>query len=703
MRSLWNDSDAKAFVLPHEQPEGTPWKRDVALRTYTSQLLGAAPELVLHGGGNTSVKSLMAELDGSEVRALVVKGSGWDLATIQPAGFAACRLAALLALCELEQLSDQDMVRGLRAQMLDPNSPTPSVEALLHALIPGKYVEHTHADAVLSILDQPDSMQQARELWGDSVMVLPYVMPGFDLARAIYTAISTNPLPARGCLVLDKHGIFTWDSDARESYERMIREVSRAEDYLTRTLVSSGMRTTPTSASALRVEGEQLEWELRRAEIGAVVRGVICSMEGGQRLVGTWSTCSDVMSLMAREDADELSQIGPITPDHVIRTKPLPLWLGDADQFHADSLRSYVVDRMSAYCVAYNSYFERNKDASRCPLERLDPFPRVVLVPGVGAFTLGKTLSDAKIARDIYEHSARVMQNAALGSGYRPTTEAELFQLEYWSLEQAKLKRGGEKGLARQIALVTGAAGGIGLATARALLSAGAHVYMTDRAPDRLASAAQSLAEAYGERVAWGLCELTDPGQVAEMVRQCVLQFGGLDHLVSNAGYAPTGLLHESEGDVALRQSLDVNLLSHQNVAREAACLFLRQGTGGSMGFNASKSAFNQGAGFGPYAVAKAALIALAKQYAVDLGQHGVRSNVVNADRIRTGLFDGSVLAERAAARGVSPDAYFSQNLLHRETLASDVADAFVWLCQANATTGGVITVDGGNAAAFAR
>ncbi len=681
MQSLYDPDDAAQAVARY----GARYGEDLALRVYTSRLLGRDGALVLHGGGNTSVKSTATEITGEAVDVLYVKGSGWDLGGIEPAGFPACRLAALRRIAALPELSDEDMVKSLRGQMLDPSSPTPSVEALLHALMPARFVDHTHADAVLGIVDQPDSEARAHEVWGDGLVFVPYVMPGFVLARQIAGFI--DRLVSARVMVLDKHGIFTWGETAQESYERMIDAVTAAERALSRTAVAL---PAPDKAEARR---------LRQRELAPVLRGALARAADGQRFIVEWRDEPAILALLARDDAPQTARIGTATPDHVIRTKPIPLWLENAGDPHS------IAAALSDYARWYEAYFARCSTLRDRDVTRLDRLPRIVLVPGVGALAVGKTLKDARVAGDIYTHTAGVILGAASMGGYRPVAELDLFDVEYWSLEQAKLAlaKGGGGALARRIALVTGAASGIGLATARRLLESGAHVLLADRDAAALEATTRELAGKFGPAVASGVADVTRREQVTALVDRTVDAFGGLDLVVSNAGTAPSGLLHEADGEAALLRSIEINLLSHQYLARAASRVMLDQGVGGCLLFNASKSAFNQGPEFGPYAIPKAGVVALMKQYAVDLGKHGIRANAVNADRIRTGLFGGGVLEARAKARGVAPDEYFRQNLLHRETTGADVADAFLYLATAEATTGAILTVDGGNPAAFPR
>jgi rhamnose utilization protein RhaD (predicted bifunctional aldolase and dehydrogenase)/NAD(P)-dependent dehydrogenase (short-subunit alcohol dehydrogenase family) len=686
MESRYDDAEAARFVAAHAgrcAPE-------VALRVYTSRLLGSDPALVLHGGGNTSVKATTTELTGESVEVVYVKGSGWDLASIEPQGFPACRLEPLRRACLLEQLSDEDMVKVLRSQMLDPASPTPSVEALLHAFLPARFVDHTHADAVLAVVDQPDSHERARRVWPSGLVFVPYVMPGFALARAI--AELGAELAKASVMVLDKHGIFTWGESAKESYERMIEAVSAAERAL------SGRPVSVTVSAPPEIEDRRR----RQQAMAPVVRGAIARAADGQRMVLSWRDEPAILELLGRPDAEKVTRIGTVTPDHVIRIKPVPCWLGGLD---GENPRAAIEAKLSDYAAWYDAYFERCTRQRAGRFTRLDRLPRVLLVPGLGALCAGKTGEDARIAGDVYAHTAEVINHALRIGEYRPVFELDLFDVEYWSLEQAKLKlaKGGGAALERRIALVTGAAGGIGLATAERLLELGAHVMLVDRKAAALEAARERLAARYAARVAAIAADVTQDRDVENMFAAVTGSFGGLDLVVSNAGTAPQGRLHELEGDALLKSSLEINLLSHQRVARHASEIMIAQGIGGCLLFNASKSAFNPGPDFGPYAVPKAGLVALMRQYAIDLAASGVRANAVNADRIRTELFADGVLEARARARGIAPDEYFQQNLLQRETSAFDVADAFAWLARAEATTGCVVTVDGGNAAAFPR
>jgi rhamnose utilization protein RhaD (predicted bifunctional aldolase and dehydrogenase)/NAD(P)-dependent dehydrogenase (short-subunit alcohol dehydrogenase family) len=661
---------------------------DLALRVYTSRLLGGDPALVLHGGGNTSVKSTARDLFGDEHEVLYVKGSGWDLAAIEPAGFPACKLAPLKRACALPTLSDEAMVALTRREMLDPSSPTPSVEALLHAYLPAKFVDHTHADAVLKVVDQPDGVDRARAVFGDDVLVVPYVMPGFVLAQrvaALWEAWLAEGKPAPRGMVLEKHGIFSWGETAEESYRQMIALVGEAE------------RAVAVASDDKRA-GEQ---NMVRREVALALRGAM-SRASDQSWAVAWRSSQRVLAFTRRADLAEIATRGPATPDHVIRTKPWPLVLGDLGEANPAALAQRFDEAMKGYAARYREYFARNLGERN--LTALDPYPRVALVPDLGLACFGRTIAQAELVADLYEHTVDVIEGAESLGRYQPVSEADLFDVEYWSLEQAKL--GAKKTAAPlegKIALVTGAASGIGLASARALLAAGAHVVMSDRDARVLEAVSEWPEARFPGRFFTVVCDVTVEADCRRAVETACDRFGGLDVVVSNAGTAPSGDLHTAGGEAALRASLEVNLLGHQRIARLASEVMIAQGAGGVLLFNASKAAFNPGPEFGPYAVPKAALVALMRQYAIDLGKHGIRANAVNADRVRTRLFGEGVLEARAKARGLSPSAYFRANLLGRETTAEQVAEAFVYLAGAEATTGCVITVDGGNPSAFPR
>ena len=682
MKSRWSDKAAKAAVKKYAAQNIS---EDLALRVYTTQLLGNDPRLVLHGGGNTSVKTRMKDTAGDTVDVLCVKGSGWDMGAIEPPGLPAVRLDAIRNLRKLKKLSDEDMVNAQRGALLDSGSPNPSVETLLHAFLPHKFVDHTHSDAVLSVTDQPDGDRICRELYGDRVALVPYIMPGFDLAQSCARIWEKNP-DVEG-LILLKHGIFTFGETARIAYERMIDLVTIAEKRLAAAKLSKSFAPVRPPGAIASVE-----------EIAPILRGLVAdpTAEDWRRMVLDFRGSKDALAYVNGRDVAVYATVGPVTPDHVIRTKPKPLILPAPRKGDLFGFAEAAAATVDAYEKDYRRYFERNNKKLKTPKTALDPLPRVILVKGLGLFGLGKSSKDAAIAADLAETTARVVADAERLGRYTCIPEKDIFEIEYWSLEQAKLGKAAEKPLARQIVAVTGGGSGIGRATAKAFAAQGAEVAVLDRDID----AARSVAAAIGGIAVQ--CDVTRAASVEKAFAAVVRAFGGLDILVSNAGAAWQGRIGVVDERV-LRDSFELNFWGHQRCAQAAVAIMKAQGTGGALLFNTSKQAVNPGLDFGPYGLPKASTLFLSRQYALDHGGDGIRSNAVNADRIRSGLLTDEMISSRSTARGVSEADYMAGNLLGREVTADDVAQAFVDLALARKTTGAVLTVDGGNIAAALR
>jgi rhamnose utilization protein RhaD (predicted bifunctional aldolase and dehydrogenase)/NAD(P)-dependent dehydrogenase (short-subunit alcohol dehydrogenase family) len=681
MKSLWSNADANAMVSRYAE-RGV--SEDLALRVYTSRLLGNEPRLVQHGGGNTSVKTRSRDVLGQDIDVLCVKGSGWDLGAIEPAGLPAVRLEPLLALRRLDTLSDEAMVNAQRAALLDSTAPTPSVETLLHAWIAHKFVDHTHANAILALTDQPDGEALCRDLYGKRLAVAPYCMAGFSLAQLAARVFETDP-SAEGMILL-KHGIFSWGVNARQSYERMIEFVDMAEERLRRGAKKS---LKPLSLPQLA----------RAARVAPLIRGALAESLGEgrwRRWILEHRTGPEILGFVGGADVERYSQRGVVTPDHVIRIKPWPLILPAPRAADLDTFAGKVRGAVDAYADRYRGYFERNNVRVEAKKKALDPWPRVVLVPGLGLFGVGGSQEQAKVAADIAETNIAVITAAEAMDRFESHTEAEIFEMEYWSLEQAKLGKEQAKPLAGQIVVVTGGGGTIGTAIARAFAAAGAAVAVLDRDRDAATRTADSV-----RGLALG-CDLTSSEAVTAAFDEIVCTYGGMDILVSNAGAAWQGRIGEVDEGV-LRQSFELNFFAHQRVAQAAVRVMRAQGTGGCLLFNVSKQAINPGPDFGPYGLPKAATLFLSRQYAVDYGADGIRSNAVNADRIRSGLLNDEMVKARSAARNLSEHEYMAGNLLGQEVTADDVAKAFLALALAERTTAAVLTVDGGNIAAALR
>jgi rhamnose utilization protein RhaD (predicted bifunctional aldolase and dehydrogenase)/NAD(P)-dependent dehydrogenase (short-subunit alcohol dehydrogenase family) len=684
MKSLWNNHDAEKAVDAYAA-KGIG--RDLALRVYSTRLLGGEPKLVLHGGGNTSCKTTATDLVGDSWDVLCVKGSGWDMGTIEPAGLPAVKLAPLLKARKLKQLADEDMVALQRANLIDPMAPNPSVETLLHAFLPHKFVDHTHSTAILSVVDQDDSRAICDRIFGKRMGFVPYIMPGFDLAVAA-AAVFEQDTSVEG-LILDKHGIFTFAETAKDAYERMIEYVTLAEDYVAKNGKSRSVRMTLPAQLASPLD------------IAPALRGAIAvRRDGGKfdRMVSEFRASDKIRAFVDAADVEDQAKRGVSTPDLVIRIKTGPLVLPAPDALKIDGYAKVIRERVGTFAENYVAYFKQNDARDDVKRIMLDPMPRLTLVPGLGLFGHGRTLKDAKIAADVGEIWIEAVLGAEAIGSFRPLKADELFRLEYWSLEQAKLASAKPKPLTGNVVAVTGGAGAIGAATAKAFAEQGAHVAVLDLDADR----AKEVAKKIGNDATGIGCDVTDKSSVRAAFDAIVARYGGLDIAISNAGSATEGAIGEID-DALLRKSFELNFFAHQTFAQNAVRIFKQQGTGGVLLFNASKQATNPGANFGAYGLPKAATLFLSRQYALEYGKDGIRSNAVNADRIRSGLLTDQMIESRSKARGLSKEDYMAGNLLGLEVTADDVAQAFLHQALAERTTASVTTVDGGNIAAALR
>jgi rhamnose utilization protein RhaD (predicted bifunctional aldolase and dehydrogenase)/NAD(P)-dependent dehydrogenase (short-subunit alcohol dehydrogenase family) len=684
MKNLWDDRAAETIASAYA---GGNINRDLALRVYTTRLIGGDPRLVLHGGGNTSVKTSATDLVGETFDVLCVKGSGWDMGVIEPAGLPAVKLAPLLKARKLPRLSDKDMVTLQRANLLDPDAPNPSVETLLHAFLPHKFVDHTHSTAILAIADQRESRAMSAEVFGAKMGFVPYVMPGFALAKAAADIFDADP-SVEG-LILDKHGIFTFGATAKQAYDRMIHYVTLAEDHVRK---HARNPLTPVKLpDALATPND----------IAPMLRGAVAVAHGEgryDRMVSEFRASPAILAFVNAAELADLAQRGVSTPDLSIRIKTGPMVLPAPDKTKLDAFGATIKERVAAFAADYAEYFRANTPRSEAKLIMLDPMPRLTLVPGLGLFGHGRTLRDAKIAADVAEMWIETVRDAESVGRFEPVGRPDLFDLEYWSLEQAKLAGAKSKPFTGQVALVTGGAGAIGAATAKAFARDGAHVVVLDIDTAK----AERIAKDIGNQSIGLACDVTDPASVRAAFDKAVATYGGVDIVVSNAGAAWEGAIATLDGAL-LRKSFELNFFAHQSIAQNAVRIMKQQGTGGVLLFNASKQAVNPGANFGAYGLPKAATLFLSRQYALEHGGDGIRVHAVNADRIRSGLLSDEMIARRSAARGVSVRDYMGGNLLGLEVTADDVAQAFVHQALAERSTAGVTTVDGGNIAATLR
>jgi rhamnose utilization protein RhaD (predicted bifunctional aldolase and dehydrogenase)/NAD(P)-dependent dehydrogenase (short-subunit alcohol dehydrogenase family) len=559
---------------------------------------------------------------------------------------------------------------------------------MLHAFLPQRFVDHTHATAVLSVIDQPDGERKCAEVFQGRLAFVPYVMPGFGLAKKSIEAFERGK-PSDG-LILSKHGIVTFGDTAREAYERMIEMVTLAEAHIARhrKSVAGAVPAHPT---------------IDIGSVAPLIRGA-CSerdkaVEGAwRRLIAEFRSTDTVLNFVNRKDLPRLGEAGVITPDHTIRTKNWPLLLPTPQAGKLADFAQAARDAAAQFAARCHQYFQRHHARSGGIEHELDPLPRVVLVPGLGLFGLGQNKHDAEIAADIAEAWIEGVGDAEAVGRFESIGEADMFDCEYWPLEQAKLGARKELPLAGQVAAITGAAGAIGTATAKAFAAAGAEVALLDV---NFAAAAEA-AKKIGPSALPVVCDVTRAASVQAAFDAVAAAFGGVDIVVSNAGAAWQGRIGEVDEEI-LRKSFELNFYGHQRVAQAAVKIMLAQRTGGCLLFNVSKQAVNPGPNFGPYGLPKAAALALMRQYALDYGADGIRANAVNADRIRSGLLTGDMIASRSKARGLTEKDYMSGNLLNREVTADDVAQAFLHHALALKTTADVTTVDGGNIAAAMR
>jgi rhamnose utilization protein RhaD (predicted bifunctional aldolase and dehydrogenase)/NAD(P)-dependent dehydrogenase (short-subunit alcohol dehydrogenase family) len=652
MKSLWSDAEAAQFTGP------------LGPRVYTSRLLGRDRSLVLHGGGNTSVKLREKNLFGEEEDVLYVKGSGWDLETIEPAGFTPVALGYVRKLAGLAQLSDPQMVNELNTHMLRAGAPSPSVETILHAILPHKYVDHTHADAVLSVSNAPDGEKRIREIYGERVVVIPYIMAGFDLAAYCAREFPKQAGKSTVGMVLLSHGVFSFGTDARSSYELMIELVSMAEEYLAR------KKSWHVGFSQVKEAASKREdiAKLRRAMSDQAGFPVILKVNASEKFRG----------FAQRPDVEKLSQQGPATPDHVIRTKPFPMLGRD----------------VPGYAGKYREYFERFSAKAKEKKTMLDAAPRMALDPVLGFVAAGRTAKDAAIVEELYDHTIDVILRAESLGGWRALDQQHTFDIEYWDLEQAKLRKAGSPpAFSGEVALVTGAASGIGKACVESFLKRGAAVVGLDRNP---------AIEGMWKRPDFlgFTCDLTDRNSVNDSLEKAVSRFGGVDMLVLNAGIFPSSQSIQDIPAESWRSAMAVNVEANLLVMQGCHALLRLAPRGGRIVVIGSKNVSAPGPGAAAYSASKAALNQLARVAALEWAKDGIRINSLHPNAVYdTALWTEEVLASRAKAYNLTVEQYKKNNLLKTEVASKDVAELAAEMCGAlfAKTTAAQVPVDGGN------
>jgi rhamnulose-1-phosphate aldolase/alcohol dehydrogenase len=699
MKSRWTEQGAREAI----QKWAGRYGEDFALRLYTARLIGEDPNLVLHGGGNVSLKGTIKTLFGESVEALFVKGSGGDLAVLEPSGLPALDLAHLRRLRTLSRLDDEAMVNEFRTHLFDATAPTPSIETLVHAFLPPRFIDHSHADAVLVLTNQPDGEALVREALGDAVAILPYVRPGFDLAKAIADLYEQNP-NVEG-IVLLQHGLITFGDDARTSYERHIALVDRCEQFIERRMV----RRKLTPSFSTRDEPAGL------ASIAApILRGMIAVPTGDEdrpyaRYILEWRASEEVLAIIHSAEAKVLAETGPLTGDHLIRTKPWPLYVENPAWSDPAALRAQLRDAVDEYRRRYESYVTAYGGA----IDGLDPFPRVVWLPGAGLLCWGPTKRDARIAADIAEHTLIAKAQAQRIGGFESLSDEYLHHMEFRALQRIKLVERDGRPLAGQVVAVSGGAGAIGSAIAEVCAETGAHVVIADLDERRLAAVVERVESRFGRGSAIGVVmDVTDEASVRRGFDEIARAFGGVDVVVPNAGIAHVAPIEElSAAD--FRRVMEVNATGYLLFMREGVRLMKQQGLGGHIVVISSKNVFAPGKEFAAYSASKAAAHQLGRLAAIELAPDGIRVNMLTPDavfgdeRTPSGLWS-EVAPRRAQTHDLKaeelPEYYRKRNLLQVRVVGRHVGNAVVFFASnATPTTGAVLPIDGGLPEAFPR
>ncbi|MDC1047761.1 bifunctional aldolase/short-chain dehydrogenase [Alphaproteobacteria bacterium] len=669
MKSLWNNKIALQYVSEYKKKNIS---KDLALRIYTTHLLGKNPKLVLHGGGNSSVKSIGKNLYKKNVNLIYVKGSGWDMSNLNELGMPGLELNPLLETVKLNKLNDNDMVNLLRSNLINANSPNPSVETLLHAYLPFKFVDHTHSNAFLSILNQPNSQALIKKIFGNKVGIVPYIMPGFSLAKECLKIFKKDE-KVQG-LALINHGIFTFGDSAKQSYERMINFVSDVENYISKNKVKL---KTHTNKSKINMSDFMLS--VRKS----------FSTYSNHKWILKFHNNNDDQVIASTQNLNNLINKGPVTPDHVIRIKSKILFISK-NKFHK------IDEEIKKYCQSYKKYYLKNKTfVHNCTIT--DPLPRIIILEGIGILSLGKKLKDQKISYDIFRSMASSVFDAERIGKFKSIIEKDIFKMEYWPLERAKLDNAKVQSLDGNNVIITGGGGTIGMAIAKKFKQEGANIILIDKKYDKHLLEKNNLHDCFLINA-----DLTNNQKLKKIVEKIVLNFGGIDILISNAGRAFQGAIETVDPKI-IKKSYDINFLSHQNISQLTVQVMKKQNTGGLILYNLSKQAINPGKNFGPYGLAKSTTLFLMKQYALECGEYNIRVNGINADRIESGLLTKELINQRATSRGLSKEKYLSNNLLNIQVLADDVAEAFYAQTLLKKTTANIITVDGGNIEASLR
>jgi rhamnulose-1-phosphate aldolase/alcohol dehydrogenase len=686
MQSRWSEAEAHG-------------KSDLDQLIYASRLIGAEESLVLWGGGNTSVKVRGHDFRGHEKDIMWIKGSGSDLKTIEAKHFAGVVLDDVRPLASGQKdMDDDEMVAYLANCLTNPKAPRPSIETLLHGFLSAKFIIHTHADLIEALTNNENGEQAVKDVFGEEAVVVPYQRPGFKLSKMVHDAVGAKATAK--FLILRKHGLITWGTTAHEAYERTIEAITRVEHYIERL----GGAKDPFAQKAC----EPLPPALREKVYVAVAANLRGLLSRPRRVVTRFDDSPDVLEFVSAKDAKRLSQIGPATPDHVLSTRVWPAFIDWRPDDGTNALGARLKEGIDLWTARDEHYYKTHADGK---LARLDPYPRVILIPGLGMVTAGTEARRARIIAGIYHHTINVIKNAERIAPYVSLTEAEAFHVDYWPLELYKLTLAPpEKEFSRRIVLVTGGGSGIGRVAAERFAEAGAHVVVTDLVKAAADQVAQEIVKKYPDRALSIVMNVTEEASVQEAFEVALFALGGVDVVFSNAGIAISSPIESMKLD-DWHKSHAVNATGHFLVVREALKIMRAQGLGGSIVFNASKNVTAPGKDFGAYSAAKAAAAQLCRIIAIEGAEYGVRANMVNPDAVFQGtqLWSQEMRESRAKAQGIEVDKiedfYKGRSLLKQPVLPDDVADAVLFLASDRSakTTGAMIPVDGGVVGAFPR
>jgi len=674
MKSKWNNREANSLIKKYKK---LGVHKELALRIYTTQLLGNDPTVVLHGGGNTSIKLISKNTLNKKENIMYVKGSGKDMSNIEVDGFPSLELDNLIKLKKFKKLNDFQMVNYQKKYMLDTSFPNASVETLLHAFLPHKFVDHSHSNAILSLIDQPGDENICKKVFGDQLGIVSYIMPGFDLAKKASEVYEQNP-KVKGLILLN-HGIFTFGNTAKQSYERMINFITIAEKELRK-------------KSKKNQSKKYIERKIKPSKFSNILRKFISipNEDDFERKIISFSNSSFVNNLFSNKIFSKINS--PVTPDHVIRIKHKPLFF-DFSKIKNENIEKKIGQEINNYRNKYIRYFNRYRYQNKKAIMH-DPNPRLIVVKGLGLFSTGKNFEESKIAMDVGINSLSVILDAFKYGKFKSISEKEIFRMEYWPLELAKIKPS-ILPLQGNVTVITGGLGTIGYAVAKKFLKKGAEVVLLDNI-DIIKSNKDISGMKYFK------CDVTNFTKVKTILDKISEKFGGIDIVISNAGFAIQKPLKDLD-KLILDKSFSINFFAHHYLAQQSVEILKRQSTGGSILFNISKQSVNPGTNFGSYGLPKATLLFLMKQYALEFSKYGIRFNGINADRIKSGLLSKELIFKRAKARGLSINSYMSGNLLKKEVKPEDVANAFYFLSRSLKTTACIITVDGGNIEASLR